>query len=276
MTDRFSEYLAVSTATPLRQGDILESVDPEMEQWKRHLLVMTADCDFAFAKHQGRVTCVPLLSAEEYLFELQIPRVRERLAKKPMKMIRDVLRNRESPQISDQRLREWASEESSTDIVKNLELPPNDADTAAAALNSIKLMDEPISTLKQSVEMLITAQLTHTPELKRATAKKQVIEPLQSTYTRPPGDALFISTIADGHTSGYFAYLRHIEQVREPDISLGTPRRSYSYRRISRMTDKFTHALAQRFAMVFMSIGLPTQYEDMRDLYSETLGEEFS
>src|SRR5262249_17463593 len=259
-----------------RQGDVLEAVDVGASMWQRHLLVITADCDFAYAKHQGRVTCVPLLGAEEYLSEMQIPKIRERLVQEPVKESGRILFASGMPNISDRRLRDWASEEAPADIVMRLELKQADAQKATAALEAIRMIDAPTLNLKEGVDSLVEAQLVGVSPPKRETAVKKVVNGLREAYGRPPGDALFLTAIAPGHDSGYFAYLRHIEQIWQPEISLGPSRREVRYRRISRMRERFAHALVQRFAMVFMSIGLPEQYEDLRDLYSEMLGDNFT
>ena len=276
MDESFAEYREVGVADPLRQGDVLEAVHVEAPMWQRHLLVITADCDFAYAKHQGRVTCVPLLAAEEYLWEMQIPKIRERVVKQPLKQMRRILSKPGMPNVSDRRLREWASEEAPADIVMRLGLEPADAQEAKAALQAIRMIDASVSSFKEGVDSLVEAQLIGASSPKRDTAVKQVVNGLRDAYARPPGDALFLTAIAPGHHAGYFAYLRHIEQVREPEISLGPSRTEVRYRRISRMRDRFAYALVQRFAMVFMSIGLPEQYEDLRDLYSEMLGDNFT
>lgn len=276
MDEPFAEYRKVRVADPLRQGDVLEAVDAEASMWQRNLVVITADCDFAYAKHQGRVTCVPLLAAEEYLREMQIPKIRERLVKQPLKVMRQILSKPGMPNISDRRLREWASEEAPEDVVLRLGLEPADAQQATAALEAICMIDVSASGFKEGVDSLVEAQLVGANPPKRETAVKQVLNSLRDAYARPPGDALFLSAIAPGHDAGYFAYLRHIEQVRESEISLGPSRRDVRYRRISHIRDRFAHALIQRFAMVFMSIGLPEQYEDLRDLYSEMLGDNFT
>lgn len=277
MDEPFAEYREVGVIDPLRQGDVLEAVDLNVSMWKRHLLVITADCDFANAKHQGRVTCVPLLKADEYLAELKIPKIRERLVKQPLTELRRILLKLGVSSITDRRLREWASEQEPAEIVRRLGLPEADSRKAEAALQAIRMIDTPAGTLKEGVDLLVEAQLVDRPaHSKRANAVKNLVRELQDVYSRPPGDALFLTAIGPGHDAGYFAYLRHIEQVGEPEITLGPSRREVAYRRISRMQDRFAHALVQKFAMVFMSIGLPKQYEDLRDLHSEILQENFS
>lgn len=275
MTESFAEYREVGVADPLRQGDVLEAVDEGASMWQRYLIVITADCDFAHDKHQGRVTCVPVLTADEYLSEMQIPKIRERLVKKPMAAMRAILAKAGAPNISDQRLREWASEEVPAVIVIRLGLEEATAQEARAALETIRMIDASTLNLKEGIDSLVEAQLIGMSPPKRANALKNVLAPLQEAYARPPGDALFLTAVAPAHDAGYFAYLRHLEQVWEPEISIGQTRREVKYRRISRIQDRFSHALVQRLAMVFMSIGLPREYEELRDLHSEMLGDSF-
>ncbi|GAA2788951.1 hypothetical protein GCM10010441_12630 [Kitasatospora paracochleata] len=276
MDERFAEYCDVGVADPLRQGDVLEAVDAEATMWKRHLLVMTADCDFAHAKHRGRVTCVPLLTAEEYLAEMQIPKVRDQLVKPQMAELRRILASGQMPTISDRRLREWASEEKAEAIVRRLGLDGANSKKASDALEAIRMLDTPAKSLRSGIELLVKAQLAGASPPKPEGALKKVVGKLREPYSQPPGDALFLASIGPGLDAGFFAYLRHIEQVWEPEISLGPSRAPSTYRRISRMRDRFAHALVQRFAMVFMSIGLPQQYEELRDLHAAILGESLS
>ncbi|MFE7001195.1 hypothetical protein ACFVBM_16755 [Streptomyces griseus] len=272
----FAEYREVSVTDPLRQGDVLEAVASDATMWQRHLLVVTADCDFAHAKHQGRVTCVPMLTTEEYLSEMQIPKLREQLAKQQVRELRQILSKSATPTITERRLREWPNEQEPLNIVSMLNLQPAEGKRAKAALEAIRMIDMQADSLEEIMRLFVEAQLIGINPPKRENAVKRVKEKLREPYFYPPGDALFLTAIGPGQDSGYFAYLRHIEQVWEPKISLGPSRQNFSYRRISRMQDRFTHALAQKFAMVFMSIGLPNQYEDLRDLYADYLGDDLT
>lgn len=273
LDEGFAEYRTTGLADPLRQGDVVEAAEIGASMWQRHLLVITADCDFAHAKHQGRVTCVPLLKAEEYLAEMQVPKIRERLVNKQVKDVREILSKASAPAITDRRLREWPREEEPSAIVAMLDLNQGDAQKATAALTAIRMLDESAGNLKDAISSLVDAQLAGINPPKEENAVKNVMSTLRTAYAQPPGDALFLSAIGPGLDEGYFAYLRHIEQVSEFEVSLGPTRRAAQYRRVSRLHDRFTHALVQRFAMVFMSIGLPDEYEEQRNLYSEMLGE---
>lgn len=274
MTARFAEYREISISEPMRQGDVLEAVDPEASCWQRHLLVITADCDFANNKNHGRVTCVPLLTKAEYHAQFQIPKLRERMVRKPLDELTKIIANSPTPNISEMRLRAWASEQEAAAIVTLLGLDGSSEKLAIQCIDAIRLLDSVAGDLQAGVAALVEAQLRGPNPPKEANARKQVLDPLKSAYAQPPGDALFLSAIGPGMDDGYFVYLRHLEQVWEPSIATGPSRRESTYKRIARLHDRFTHAVAQRFAMVFMSIGLPREYEDLRDLHSEMLGDE--
>jgi hypothetical protein len=273
--DQFREYRDISVTDPLRQGDVLEAADPSVTKWQRHLVVITADCDFAYGKHRGRVTCVPLLTAPEYLLEMQLPRIRERFMAKVVATLRKVLPREVGANISEERLRAWPCEVAPAEIVAALDLAGRDAETARAALDSIQLASRPAATLGEAVEVLVASSLAAPNAQKRENIVRQITEALKGPYGQPPGDALFLSSVSPRHQAGYFVYLRHLEQVREQEIATGPTRNSVVYRRISRLQDRYTHALVQRFALVFMSIGLPKEYEEMRDFHSELLGEAY-
>jgi hypothetical protein len=275
LTEPFAEYQDVSVTVPLRQGDVLEAVDPAASKWQRHLLVITADCDLAYDKHHGRVTCVPLLTAPEYLMEMQVPRIREKFMTKVVGTLRKVLPPGSVVNISDERLRVWPSETEPEEIVATLRLNGREAETARAVLDSMRLISQSAGTLDEAVKLLVASYLAVPNAQKHETIVRQITDILKSPYSQPPGDAMFLSSVAPKHDQGYFVYLRHLEQVWEPEIATGPTRSVVRYRRISRLQDRYIHALVQRFALVFMSIGLPKEYEEIRDLHADFLGETY-
>lgn len=273
-TDGFVEYRAVTITEPLRQGDVLERVADDATAWNRHLLVMTADCDFAHDKHHGRVTCVPLLTKDEYLLELQIPKFRHQAALKLVTGLQKVLTGLGTPGISETRLREWPREQSTDAILTSLAIPDDKRDVVGGMLDAIRELGSVASTVAEATAALVQAQRRLPNAQSEKNLRTQVVDRLQNVFKQPPGDALFVSALADGHDYGYFVYLRHLEQIWEPQVSLGPSRSVMEYRRLSRLQDKYIHAIAQRFALVFMTIGLPDAYEEMRDLHADLLGED--
>lgn len=270
----FTEYQSVSSVEPLRQGDVLESTAESPTAWNRHLLVITADCDFAYDKHQGRVTCIPLLSKEEYLLELQIPKIRETAESRIVAEAKRILRATANPNVSEKRLREWPQERETEEILKSLQVPEEKKAVIGGLLDGLRDLAEKRGSLTEAVDAVVRAQLKLPNAQSEEKLRQAVRSRLENTFKNPPGDALFLSAVADRYEDGYFAYLRHFEQVWQPEITLGPSRLPLSYRRLSRLEDTYTHAIAQRFALVFMAIGLPDTYEEMRELHASSLWED--
>lgn len=243
--------------------------------WCRHLFVITADCDLAHGKNQGRITCVPLLRADEYLLEMQLPRLRERHGAKYVRELYDILRATGGRNISEDRLRPWVLETETEAILTALSLQGDQADRVRELAECIRLVNGPSRTLREAVQNLIDSQAKAAKKASREKLVNATVAELTQCFRNTPGDAMFISAIGPGNELGYFAYLRHIEQILEPDIAIGPGRKSVTYRRIARLEDRYAHALVQRFALVFHAIGLPDEYEQMRDLYAELIGDEF-
>lgn len=273
MAEQFAEYREVSSTEPLRQGDVLEAADLSTPKWQRHLLVITADCDFAHDKHAGRVTCVPILRADEYLLEMQVPRLAEKyISGKLLPELRRILAKSATPNISESRLRTWPLETAGDQIVAELELSGKDGEVAKAAFGALSILGGESNSLDSAITALVAAQLAGPNPQKRENVVRAVAEALKGPYIHPPGDAMFLSAIGSSDQEGYFVYLRHLEQLWESQIAIAPLRNDSGYRRISRIRERYTHALVQRFALVFMAIGLPQEYEQIRDLYSDNLG----
>jgi len=275
-SEPFAEFREVTVTDPLRQGDVIEAVSADATHWQRLLLVLTADCDFANAKNQGRVTCVPLLQQDEYLLEFQIPRIRSRVMERLISELELSLQKvPHSPQISRTRLQAWPLEQGVDSVMRALNPPAISAEGIRQLFEAVTKTAAPANDLESAVEALIDAQLAIPRPKSASNIRKDVLSALTAHYTSPPGDALFLSAVAPQHQDGYFAYLRHLEQVAQPAIALGPTRASPSYRRVARLQDRFIHAASQQFGAVFMAIGLPSEYEEIRRLHSNLLGDRF-
>lgn len=272
MGPAFSEAVPRSADAPLRQGDVIEAVSDQASQWTRHLLVITADCDLANQKNAGRITCIPLLSAEDYLLSLLLPEHREKAVQRLATEFNDELRRHELGRISPSRVVEWVLEADTDDIIDALELSQEDSAPLRRACDGIRLASRQADSLQAAIKDLIAAQLLHVNPKSEANLLSAMRDVLASRFKQPPGDSLFLKQIAPGYDTGYFAYLRHIEQVWEPEVALSSTRIPLAYRRIGALSDRFTHAVVQRFAMVFMPIGLPTDYEESRNSFANDLG----
>lgn len=187
MIEPFREYREVGVADPLRQGDVLEAADPTKTSWQKYLLVITADCDLSYFKHHGCVTCVPLMPAQDYLMEMQVPRIREKLAVKLVGTLRQCLPADRVMYVSDQRLREWPQEAEPDEIITALGVDGRNVDKVRAALESMRLAGQHAVDLNDAVELLIKAQLAAPNPPKRGNAVDQVVSRLKAAYADPPG-----------------------------------------------------------------------------------------
>jgi hypothetical protein len=271
----FVEFTEVSSARALRQGDVLESIDPEAGPWRRHLFVLTADCDLAHQKHHGRVTCVPLLSVDEYMVRFQFEKLQTGLLRRAVDEFIAAARTVSGAELSRDRVREWIAQDGAESVVQTLAQGTPDDHNVVALASAIQLLNTPAETMVAYGNLLVEAQVLLPYGPSQQNARRRVQEQITAAFASTPGDALFLSALGPGLREGYFAYLRHLEQVWEPEIALVPGSRTATYRRISRIQDRYCHALVQRFAMVFLSIGLPAEYEDARTLHSMVAGENF-
>lgn len=270
---RFREYRLAPAGEPLRQGDILESVDAETSKWQRRLLVLTADCDFAHGKHQGRVTCVPLLESREYLLEFQLPALCANYSKKPLAALQAQVEVAGFSSVGMDRLIEWTSEESTTNILRDLNVPVARLAELSGQIDALRMLHSSFPSLEAGIDAFAKAIEKTGLARSRFDAVKRVKTDIRSRFSTLPGDAMFFGAVGPGNSEGYCAYLRHIEQVWESDVAVAPTRSVVSHRRLARLQDRFTDAVAQKFGMVFMSIGLPSGYEEGRRRHGEQLGE---
>lgn len=250
----------------------MEAIDTGASAWRRLLMVVTADCDFAHEKHQGRVTCVPILSQADYLRELVVPTIREKLMDKPLSELKRLAAKAGYPAVTLDKLRAWVNDSDEAEVIQALEISARDSEIAKQCVASIKLLDSKNENLEAESAVLVAAQLSGPNPPSKKNAAEKVLNALRSPFQSPPGDCMFIGEVAPDLNDGYFAYLRHIEQLWQPEVATASGAVNAKYRRISRLQDRFSHALTQKFGMVFMSIGLPVEYEESRALYALSVG----
>ncbi len=217
---------------------------------------------------------MPLLTKEEYLLELHIPKIREQATAKLVAGLQKMLRDLGAPNVSEARLRDWPKEQPTEQILPLLSVPEDKKAILVEIVDGIRDLSTTPTSVLEAVNALVRAQQRLPNAKHERNLRSEVRDSLRDTFKKPPGDALFLSALADSYHDGYFAYLRHLEQIWEPKIALRPSRADVEYRRLSRLQESYTHAIAQRFALVFMSIGLPAAYEEMRDLHADLLGED--
>lgn len=240
-------------------------------------MVVTADCDLAYAKHSGRITCVPLLTADEYLLEIYFPELRKPVTERHAREFAAALNSAGGRTMSEGRIVEWCLEvEHGDQVSAAFDVAEDVRQLIENSCNGIRLANSHCDTVEKAVTNLVDSQSLHSNPKAATTLRRTITGGIQQRFTQPRGDSLFLNSIAPGYEDGYFAYLRHIEQVWEADVALRPARRIDGHRRIGALSDRFAHAVVQRFAMVFMPIGLPDTYEAVRNSFAENLGKELN
>ncbi|WP_285138521.1 hypothetical protein [Microbacterium sp. lyk4-40-TSB-66] len=268
----FSEAESVRVGTSLQQGDVIEATDGEAPIWQRYLIVITADCDLAHNKHNGRLTCVPALTVEDYIARVHLAKRRELAADALIGELQPHLANTSVANVPAARLREWMASEEPSEVVEDMGVTGELAERVYVTGSTVRDVSDTESSLARATDALLRgAVLTGSKD--RSAAARELSGYIKNAFKSTPGDALFLSAIAPSLDGGFFAYLRHHETVWATDIALGVERVAYKYRRIGRLKERYSLALVHKFAGVFMSIGLPAEYEGSRDVYAEVLRE---
>lgn len=264
---RYPEWTDLDSRAPVRQGDVLTSINTTPDPWRSTLIVLTADCDLAKSKHDGALTCVPVLHASDYLLKFRYPRLRRglsaRLAELAIQLHRKAAKEHAAA-ISVDRMLEWMLEEEHEAIAKALTLE------GAAKLSFQQLhaasraLAEDAATIPEASQKLGVAKI-----LLDGGSMDKAVRGLASdlcALTDLPGDAMFLNELSPTHGAGYVAYLRRIIEVNDAHVVRSTFRLPpiANYLRISRLRPPYVYSLSQRFGAVFSAIGLPSDYEDAR------------
>lgn len=269
--NNFPEWLDIHPRSPLRQGDVLQSLSTAPDRWRELLVILTADCDLARSKHAGALTCVPLLRSTDYLLLFRAEKIRDSLCARLTTRLLEIYAKAadgEQAHISAPRMQAWLTEEADVgSVVATLGVTGEHAsgfETVARCARS--LLVEPTESVEDAIRVLATAKvaLGDVGSVDRAT--QLVANDVASCLKDLPGDALFLNEVSSKHMKSYVAYLRRVVEVDEGTVVLTTsllPAEA-QYVRVSRLRSPYVYALTQQFANVFSSIGLPNEYERAR------------
>jgi hypothetical protein len=271
----FSECAPVTDARPLRQGDVLRSVDPAAEIWDALAIVVTADCDLAKAKHAGRLTCVPVLPADAYLALFYMPRRIDRIQQSLVDQLIGKMHRAQSahlPQFSSpvtkQRCRQWLLQSRPDDIANTLEMSPQEQSEflplAHSFRESAKAQDGPLAAQCDAFALMYEVLGTKGG---RVAGKDSILREIATHLRDLPGDALFLSSLGDDTGSSYVAYLRVLMGVKDTQVAVKPYPRSFevTHERIAHLKSPYLYRLTQQLGAVFNAIGLPPDYENSRD-----------
>ncbi|MBN1170902.1 MAG: hypothetical protein JXA67_01905 [Micromonosporaceae bacterium] len=280
MSETFSECESVPDGDPLRQGDVFlfDRDNGNLDAWQQAGIIVTADCDLARNKHAGLLTYVPALPLREYMAMQLVPKMTEDLLARELRKLAELVFQIEqarntSPGLSKHAIREWVTREGGVEemldhlAVTNANQRKTIYDKANAINACVSARELP--TFEEQLSALVALHES-TPK-KSATGR--VIDEVRNRLKNLPGDSLFISSIGDNSSDGFIVYLRLVRELRVHQIAVSyyeKGRRGVVAKRISRMRAPYIYRLTQLLADVFSAIGLPEEYEHVRDTAFES------
>ncbi len=278
---QFQEWSHLTAQEPIRQGDILRAIDPDGDLWRQWLIVITADCDLAHAKHDGALSCVSVLHHLEYLSrfraeKLSLP-IEDRVLREILRLLNtapiDAADGQSRPQITPARMSSWMLEVEPAEIVSTFNIIGSQSVKVEGYIrcfrNLIGAKDS--GEIKLLIDAAVNAKFAMGEGKSRDSIRTSVAKELATSLKTLPGDAIFIGSLADDARDGYVAYLRRIHEIRDHHVvrsSVSVPKDA-KFIRMGRLTAPYIYALTQQVGSVFGAIGLPNEYEMKRSEIAE-------
>ncbi|WP_298091842.1 hypothetical protein [uncultured Sphingomonas sp.] len=263
------EYEDIADPDNVAQGDVIEWLPPRASApWRIFGVVVTADCDLVWKKHDGVVSYVPAMPARDFVWHSWRPTY---FAKHQPKLMAEAAK----------RLNTWRAKQGSMG-----ELTASAVRDWLARAGVDGLLDELGATdkgqrngLRPPLEKLLaveTALACETPDLpllRRAhEATNQtsaanaaiLVREVQNVWSGLPGDVYHLPSTPEGEEGGLFLLLRHIRQLGVDEITgrPGAVRAGEAHaKRVARVRAPFRYAITQSLAKVFADIGLPDDHD---------------
>jgi len=268
----WEEWRPLLAREPIRQGDVLRAVDHTADMWHRWLIVLTADCDLARAKHGGALSCVPVLEYSNYLSTFRLEKMCALVERKLVDRMQELCRSSSakgdaSAIISSARMQSWMQEGESDQISETLGLLDRARDQAVEYVNAFRELGASKNDgLHAFVLAMGHVKLVLAEGKSEAKVRIAVARDLADHLSALPGDAMFLNSLADDLRSGYVVYLRRVLEVNERTVVTSAHSIPFDaqYLRLGRLNPPYVYALTQQFANVFSAIGLPAAYEGAR------------
>jgi hypothetical protein len=270
------EHTLITDEPQLRQGDIFVWHDRNYRRpWQTFGILITADCDLVQDKTHGRLSYLPALTMEDYLWTFWRPEkfgpvLLERETTLESRLNKCLSRLRGSGAgISKEAAIAWVRRAGADQLITELGLTdPGQIKDLRASIDAYVLVRDLIGSSTPDLDLL---RKCYPMKNKRASESDHtdLARELQNSVTNLPGDVFYLSGIDGLEQFGLFVMLRHVSQcdasdlAKSPDeLRLGTAKA----KRVARLNSPYVFALAQNLARVFSDIGLPKSYDDRRKI----------
>lgn len=271
---KFEDMAGLGGNEPIRQGDVLVPVQAGMSAFQG-FVVMTADCDLTHDKFGGHLTALPLVSVAQYVRDHWLPRVMATLGQQleeeilaDLSVLIDASPRRVA-RPSPEHVVRWAIESESSAIAETLGV--DDAEMTrinllAAAVRGIHAAAESgLRTKWASCIEAMVAMGTRSQDRAAAALAKRISQELPRQL---PGDVFYVHDIGRGEDVGYLALARKPVSIPPEKVALVPSDLTYDspdFRRVGRLDSPYRYRLTQLYGEVFAAIGLPSEYEVVRN-----------
>lgn len=273
----------------IRQGDVISFLSkPDLppqhpRQWRAHLgVIVTADCDLAHHKHGGTLSYIPVVPTYIYSALIAFPRMADRIHKSAANKLKSILSPAQDWPTFD-RITEILGQGKPTDSIARF-LP--DKPEARAAIQQIAILEaheawrhryergQTWSDILSAFEKLLASRALANGAKPKNIDQETLLRKEMGNFLRssPPDDVMFLASPAHQFVN-FMAYLRLIREIPLRGIALSAHQEfvepNLIARRVGRLQPRYLHRLTQKMAAVFTDIGLPDEYDEIRELILE-------
>ncbi|CDI11772.1 hypothetical protein ACA106_06855 [Agrobacterium pusense] len=270
------EFEELDTLDDVSQGDVIEWVgEHRVAPWHTHGIVVTADCDLLWNKHQGYISYVPAWSTEDFvwyhwrLLVLQKP-CDDAFAKLATRLSTWRAKANGGSEISAEAVRAWLRRAGPDGLMDELGVTnKGERNTLTAVIDPAVLLDTALHATDVDFSVFAKAY---------AAARSKQYKPewfsgeLAKMIEGLPGDIFHLPSMPGDENGDLFLMLRHIRQIRgeeltsrPDDVRTGAAKA----KRIARVTAPYRYAITQNLGKIFSDIGLPEAYEKRRGTSAE-------
>jgi hypothetical protein len=257
--------------SPIRQGDVFKWDDEHAARpWYQYGVVVTADCDLAKNKTRGRLSYVPALTMEDYIWHFWRDNKFSSVQKAHISKFTSRLNTRlkkdgREDEVSEEAAQAWLQRAGTEGLLDEIGVTDK-----GQRLDLKKIADELVMLLSLlDAEEPNMALLQSCYAIKNAKATADDVTALaleiQSAISSLPGDVFFLPHVSDRPDEGLFLILRDITQCDISEIAIRPDELRFGRakaKRLGRVAAPFRFAITQNLARVFSDIGLPESYEE--------------
>lgn len=264
------EYEDISDPDEVAQGDVIEWLPSHAKApWRVFGVVVTADCDLAWGKHEGIISYVPGLLSSDFIwqgFRGKFFTSRHAEALQSAAKLANLSRRKmgiADSNISTSAMHDWLKRAGREGVLNELNVADAPREKIRTLLDQILAYDEVLDQPNADMSLLTRAFAMTGVKGDQAALIKRIEE----SWGQLPGDIFHLPSLPTGDEEGMFLMLRHIRQLpasaiagRPGDIDGGNAK----VKRVARVCPPYRYSITQNLARVFADIGLPEEHDARR------------